>query len=118
MGYRSDVALALSGAGQRRLMHAASETDNETRQDLKDLLQSGLVREDEGTQDALYFWDDIKWYPDCFPGPGFLEAFLESLEPEEYLFLRLGEDWDDSQSRGLWWENPFEACMVRRIEFI
>ena len=48
---------------------------------------------------------------------GFLNRFVTSLDGEEYLFLRIGEDHDDNVSTGWMYDNPFDVRIVREIQF-
>ena len=42
---------------------------------------------------------------------------MNDLEYEDYYFIRVGEDNDDTDVRGGFWENPFGMCLVRGIAF-
>ena len=32
---------------------------------------------------------------------------MVDLDDEDYRFIRIGEEYDDNESRGAFWENPF-----------
>ena len=46
-----------------------------------------------------------------------MDLMLE-LEDEDFLFLRVGEDMNDSEEKGSFWENPFELSILRTITSI
>lgn len=121
MGYLSDVALCLSGAAATRLneallaaKQAMPASDYES---LEDFLAHGQQGTDVDTGCVLYFWESTKWYEE-FTDVGFLIQFIVSLDGEEYLFLRIGEDFDDSVSSGWLSDNPFDVRIVREIQFV
>jgi hypothetical protein len=101
------------------LQHLASEegTDNDEKAKLiQGLFQAAELRKDEASGSTSYFWPSLKWYPD-FPDVIFVESFLETLEEDEYYLIRLGESDDDTEIRGLFWDNPFSMCLARSIAF-
>lgn len=120
MGYVSDVALCLSGAAATRLneaLVAARQTMPTTSyEDIERFLKSALQGTDTDSGGVLYVWETIKWY-DEFTEVGFLNRFVTSLDGEEYLFLRIGEDHDDNVSTGWMYDNPFDVRIVREIQF-
>lgn len=42
---------------------------------------------------------------------------MRKLEDEDFRFLRVGEDHDDTEVRGCFWENPFDMELLRGISF-
>ena len=116
MGYRSDVGLALSKAGgeqlreELRALNKNSETTaflNATDKHLKH----------EATGAELYLWSWLKWY-DHYPDVRFMEDLMGKLESDDFLFLRIGEDMNDNEERGSFWDNPFELSILRTITSI
>lgn len=120
MGYVSDVALCLSGAAATRLNEALVAArqimPTTSYEDIERFLKSALQGTDTDSGGVLYFWETIKWY-DEFTEVGFLNRFVTSLDGEEYLFLRIGEDHDDNVSTGWMYDNPFDVRIVREIQF-
>lgn len=53
--------------------------------------------------DVLYYWKYIKWERE-FPEVDIIERFMEQLDrenlSEKYMFVRVGEEWDDVEYRG------------------
>ena len=111
MGYRSDVALALSkdaAALLKKRLEAATP-------DERDLIDTpDLYEVDSKTEEALWRWHDTKWYPE-FVEVAFVNAFLENLDDDDYLFIRLGENYDDVEIRGDFWGNVFELGVSTSI---
>lgn len=42
---------------------------------------------------------------------------MEELDDEDFLFIRIGEDFEDIEILGRYWENPFNLDVVRTVEF-
>lgn len=123
MGYRSEVGLALTKNGveilQRRL--ASPEIGQEARQRIEEFFHYAEkhARDKENGHEAWY-WDYPKWYTDApvdFPEVDFIEQLMAELEDEDFRFLRVGEDYDDTEVRGCFWENPFDMELLRGISF-
>ena len=120
MGYRSDVGLALSKVGavslQKKLV--ALDQDSETFFKVTELLKYAhkhMKHEETGSE--LYLWDYLKWY-DSYSDVRFIEDLMGELEDEEFLFLRIGEDMNDNEEKGSFWDNPFELSILRTITSI
>jgi len=43
---------------------------------------------------------------------------MGKLESDDFLFLRIGEDMNDNEERGSFWDNPFELSILRTITSI
>lgn len=121
MGYRSDVALALNGESVKsfRKKLVSSETNSDTRKAAEALLAyADDHRIDDDTGSECWCWNDLKWYtgdPTYFPDVDFIENFLSTLPDENFYFIRIGEDTDDTEIRGAWWDNPFGITLCRKI---
>ena len=128
MGYLSEVGICLAGTAQAKLEAdllcltngtgtvnvAADKADS-----IRELFQSAKSRKDEDSGSAAYYWPSLKWYDwsDDYPGVRFVDAFLEELDEEDYLFIRVGESDDDNEIKGVFWENPFLMGFKRSIVF-
>ena len=64
----------------------------------------------------LYYWDTYKWYIE-FPEIKWITDFIDSLSPEEYKFIRIGEDYDDIEYSGCFYDGPFNVSIHRKIVF-
>lgn len=71
-----------------------------------------LVSTSQGSR--LYVCDYLKWY-NSYPDIEYLERFMNSLNDEDYLFIRIGEEYDDTEYRGVFFDNPFELGVERRF---
>ena len=120
MGYRSDVGLALSKAGMLRLQEKLNslDKDSETFFSVSELLKYACKHmKHEETGAELYLWEYLKWY-DNYSDVRFIEDLMNELEWEDFLFLRLGEDMNDNEEKGSFWDNPFELSILRTITSI
>ena len=117
MGYYSDAALVLSKSGVatlKRLM-AGIPKDSEAYKDSCCLiLHPDKQRTDPKTRARLFFWKDVKWYDD-FPEIRFIEDLLDALDECEFVFCRIGEDFDDSEMRGFFRDDPFGVGIERSL---
>ena len=100
MGYRSDVGFACDPI-IKQVVETMAEWDIE----FKELLQCG---EDLSCDDfGRWRFESVKWY-DSFPDVQIVENIMtmcdnvdtSGLSYETYGFIRLGEDHDDSETRG------------------
>jgi hypothetical protein len=118
MGYRSEVGLCLNAVGEKTLAESLQnlEADNEHAGIIRGLFASAEKKRDEESGAVAYYWEWLKWYQD-YPDVAFVESLLESLEDDDYLFIRVGESDDDTEGQGEFWENPLGMCLVRGIAF-
>ena len=105
MGYRSEVALAVSAELLPHLMAALAQSEK----------ARNLVFRDHDSIDTNYghgglkvAWDYIKWY-DSFEEVTCIENFMDEMDDmringtdadEGYRFFRVGENSDDVEERG------------------
>lgn len=120
MGYRSEVGLCLTSNAKQKLadaLESLQETNNENYKIVNSLFDGAVKREDKESGAVAYYWDAVKWYPD-YEDVGFIEAFIRDLaDIDDYYFLRIGEDNDDTECGGGYWENPFCMNLLRTINF-
>jgi hypothetical protein len=120
MGYRSDVGLALSKAGADSLQKKLNSLDKDSVIffNVTELLKYAYKHQKhEETGAELFLWDYLKWY-DNYSDVRFIEDLMVELEDEEFLFLRIGEDRNDNEERGSFWDNPFQLSILRTITSI
>ena len=118
MGYRSDVGLCLQRPAYVKLRNAGEalqHTDTEIDRHVQSLLDHPQ-RTLECTEAVALYWDSVKWYSD-YDDVRWIENLLSSFEEEEYLFLRIGEETDDIEAKGCYWDNPFGMYVAREIVF-
>lgn len=113
MGYYSDVVLVLSKKGAQALNKRIEEADMETGHTFQvDFADKYLSLENA----VLYYWENIKWYT-FFPEVRWLEDFIDSLDEKDFLFVRIGEEYDDTEQDGEYLDNPFCVSISRKITF-
>ena len=108
MGYRSEVCIGLTDDASRllRTMVEHIPTEHEIHSLLKDAESnhhktwSDQHRDPNVDCEQKLYWDYVKWY-EGYECVDFIESFLSDCIPEEdYLFVRIGEDDDDIDRRG------------------
>lgn len=114
MGYRSEVAIALTPEAANKLF-VLQNFCPELKQlinDADDTLHFDKESIDKGL-DAKLYWNYIKWY-DSYTEVQQMETFLYNLlEDDTYLLLRIGEETDDMETQGHYWES--DMCIQRSI---
>ena len=119
MGYYSDVALCLTKNGMDQLKSALVQAERNNPDNFaatKMLIGGEPSNIDEGTGGVVSLWKGEKWYEE-FAEVAFVEAFMDSLSDEDFLFIRLGEDYDDIETRGSFCGKPFGMYVERKIAF-
>ena len=117
MGYYSDVALCLTKNGMDQLKSALIQAERNNPENfaaIKMLIAGEPSKIDEGSGSVVFLWEGEKWY-DEFAEVAFVEAFMNSLPSEDFLFIRLGEDHDDIETRGNFCGTPFNISVERKI---
>jgi hypothetical protein len=104
MGYRSEVALCFSKAGEATFHDYVINSLADTAQAMIDSLlayaDTHYVHPDGS---HLYVWSSLKTSCDDFAA---LEAAFNAIDSDQYLALYIGED-GDTDSQGSYYENPF-----------
>lgn len=115
MGYRSQVGMALTKSALDNMNKKLETVDESTRSAVEDFLDSAdtYKHSDDGSEG--YIWDLIKWY-DEEPEVKFFDALFAEIDCSAYLFVRVGEDADDGESKGCFFNNPFGLHLVRKVE--
>jgi len=106
MGYRSDVGFCFKRPPE--LVIPLSIDGVEKIFDWDEILHN-----DEA---MLFYISSIKWYEDSKSVQKVME-FLDTLNEDDYLFIRLGENDEDIETFGGWWGNPFCLGYTRKITF-
>lgn len=119
MGYYSDVALCLTGTGSAKLAtaieaHVSNTTEDFASSAIKDLVGGEPAYNDVDSGAVAFCWNGMKWYA-VFEEVAFVESFMADLEYAEYYFIRVGEDYDDIEVNGGFWDNPLGMRIERRI---
>ena len=126
MGYYSDVALCLSLAGAQKLEDELAKVrmlknmeNQEDMEQIESFFDSSALKV-ESEDAVLYVWKRLKWYEHMaaeFPHIRFMRDFVNQLEPQDFLFMRIGEEIEDIEEKGMYFDNPFEARLSLKIEF-
>ena len=119
MGYYSDVALCLTKNGMDQLKTALAEAEKNNPGNfaaIKMLIGGEPSKIDEGSGSVVFLWEGEKWY-DEFDEIAFVGKLMDNLPHEDFLFIRLGEDYDDIETRGSFCGKPFGMYVERKIAF-
>jgi len=106
MGYRSEVTLVLTRNGLSALYNKIPDAMRKITE-----YADKFVRRDDV---FLLCWGHIKWY-DSYDEINAVEKALRGLDNDDYHFLRIGEDNDDTEEKGGYWDNPFDTYISRSI---
>ena len=119
MGYYSDVALCLTKNGMDQLKSALVQAERDNPENfaaIKMLIGGEPNKIDEGSGSVVFLWEGEKWY-DEFDEIAFVGKLMDNLPHEDFLFIRLGEDYDDIETRGSFCGKPFGMYVERKIAF-
>ena len=111
MGYRSDVAIALSkeaAALLKKRLEAATADERYL------LDNADLHNVDKESGDELWRWHYVKFYEE-FREVAFINSFLQELDPSNFMFIRVGETYDDIEINGDYWLNAFGLDVATTI---
>ena len=117
MGYYSDVALCLTKNGMDQLKTALSEAERNNHGNfaaIKMLIGGEPRKIDEGSGFAVFLWEGEKWYAEFDEVP-FVATLMDSLPDKDFLFIRLGDDYADIETRGSYQGNPQRVRITREI---
>ena len=110
MGYRSDVAIAMTKKAAELLKTKLAEATPDQRYLLDN---PDLYEVDSKTEEALWRWHYVKWYEES-DEVAYIDNFHKELNDDDYLFIRLGESYD-VEIRGDFWGNVFELGVSTAI---
>jgi len=110
MGYRSDIAIAI-----HKDLHGDFLTFLNTEKLMADIFGErsdfNLDKNYKGEGHWLFTADQIKWYAtwDEFADIQMFERFMDAMtededKEEKFRFIRIGEETDDNEVRGGWYE--------------
>jgi len=117
MGYRSDVAFILSDKASKLFNKSLKELSEEDKKDVQTLLNSADEHYVHESGAELWYWTWVKWYSE-YKSVSFIENFINiDIKNDEYLLLILGEEIQDINESGSYYDNPFDACIERSIRF-
>ena len=115
MGYRSDVAIAIHKDLQGDFLTFLN-TEELMAQIFGDHSDFHLDKDYQGEGHWLFTADDIKWYAsfDDYADIQMFEKFMDAMEEEEekrekYRFIRIGEEIEDIEYRGDWYDSDIHV---------
>lgn len=115
MGYYNDVGLVLTKEQNVQLKGGILL---ETNAGMIDKFLN-TARHYKHSNDELYVWNSIKWYD--YPGVKYIENFIQKLiindKQKEYFFVRVGEDLDDIEESGEYFDNSFDLHINIEVNF-
>ncbi len=122
MGYYSEVGLCLNKAAHAAMLKKLAKQNKETKKEVKELLTYAdkyIAHAKTEKESVLYHWEWVKWYS-SYTEVKFIEEFLQTLGDDEevellYRFVRIGEDYDDIEFLGGYYDNPFEMDLGRSV---
>ncbi len=120
MGYYSEAALVLTKKGKEYFDKKLADkaVSAKTRKELENLLKYADEYHTDNSGAVAWLWKSVKWYTCCqeyFPGIGFIDKVMGELDAGDYFFVRVGEEYDDNDIQGDWWDNPFGATLCRSV---
>lgn len=119
MGYYSEAALCLTKNGISSFNSNLAKESEAVRKSVDSLFNYATKHgNDPDSGFVCWHWQSVKWYeydPKYFPDIDFVERQMTILDEEDYYFIRIGEDYEDTEVRGLAWDNPFGINLCREI---
>lgn len=109
MGYRSEVAVAVKKECYEALVAGYSD---ESKKNIEELISYGEKHENE--YGILLHWQDIKWYSDYDDIAAFMKS-LKNIDDKDWYMIRIGDDSDDTEINGCWWDNTFDLSVRREM---
>lgn len=117
MGYYSEVALVFTAKGAEIMRSLVNEQELGTALQTRNFLEEADAHSIDSKSRAEFFhWDSVKWYF-IFEEVTCITSVMEELDDEDFLFIRIGENFDDLETHGAYWGNPFNLDTVRTMEF-
>lgn len=117
MGYYSEAVLAFTAKGAETMRSMIDEQQLGMALRTRNFLEEANTHSIDSKSFAEFFhWDSVKWYQ-MFEEIACINSVMEELDDEDFLFIRIGEDFEDIEILGRYWENPFNLDVVRTVEF-
>lgn len=117
MGYYSEAALVFTAKGAETMRSMIDEQQLGMALRTRNFLEEANMHSIDSKSRAEFFhWDSVKWYQ-MFEEIACINSVMEELDDEDFLFIRIGEDFEDIEILGRYWENPFNLDVVRTVEF-
>jgi len=112
MGYRSEVGICLNPESTQLFKAQLASLSPKIAEQINLCLKYTDIHERDGTM--LFYWARIQWY-DAKDDVKFFQDFIDNLDPDKFLFIRIGDNYDDTELLGDYYDNPFEMDFVRKV---
>ena len=117
MGYYSEAVLVFTAKGTETMRSMIDEQQLGMALRTRNFLEEANMHSIDSKSRAEFFhWDSVKWYQ-MFEEIACINSVMEELDDEDFLFIRIGEDFEDIEIQGRYWDNPFNLDVVRTVEF-
>ena len=122
MGYRSDVCIAMTDSATRLMKtvishlpehHELRELVKMDEGSFREIRSDHLANQDFDCESKMYF-EDVKWY-ESYEDVGLIEEILGSIDEQEWLLTRVGEEMDDIDQKGAYYDS--DVYVSRKIEW-
>ena len=122
MGYRSDVCIAMTDSATRLMKaiishlpehHEVHHLINDDAGNFRDITKSQIANQDFDCDSKMYF-EYVKWY-EGYEDVSFIEEVLNSIDDEEWLITRVGEDQNDIEQTGSYYDS--DVYVSRSIQW-
>jgi len=78
------------------------------------LTSADITYKDEETGSEVFYWKCVKWHPGSVRTT-IIENVIDNLDSKNYLYIVIGEKFDDIHIEGSYYNNPFNMHLVRSI---
>lgn len=115
----SEVGLALTKKGVALLHSMLAVQEEQLRLDVQPLLMDATMHDVDGATGAeVWYWEQCRWHDESDdPEIKFMETLLKKLVLVDFCFIRLGFEFEDTDLRGYFWDNPFGMNVTKGIIF-
>ena len=111
MGYYHDTVLTLTAATNTMLMTALKVASTENNKLFAEAVSTQTT--DPTTKATLYHWDYYQWDEAEIE---FVNSFLETIDEEQFRYIRLGESYGDVDAWGEL-EEPFDPRVDAKLVY-
>jgi len=118
MGYRSDVAIALTKEANSKLYSEMSNIKNkELKEIVENLLKQGYKATSKNNGEVLYLFESTKWYYELYDETEYIHNTIRKLPLKQYLYIIMGEDLCDTHIYGDFYDNSFNLELNRSYTY-
>ena len=112
MGYYSEAVLVFTAKGTETMRSMIDEQQLGMALRTRNFLEEANMHSiDSKSRAGFSHWLQM------FEEIACINSVMEELDDEDFLFIRIGEDFEDIEIQGRYWDNPFNLDVVRTVEF-